>query len=148
MYGVDDDQTSAVDSGLLDRLYLIFRRIVAVGCLLSALFYWSRLIGLSAEGQFRFDLLPAYWQTAAAGLSVLFPIAALGLWVGAAWGGVIWFLAAGTEVIMYYFMADLFGSRPLVVIAYALVVVVYIAFRLAYFLHERERARNVTPDSL
>lgn len=141
----DHEAASTVDSGLLDTLYMIFLRLVALGCLASALFYWGRLIGYSAEGEFRFDLLPVHWRIATSCLSVLFPVAALGLWVGAPWGGVVWVLAAGGEVVMYHFLPGLFGARPLVVALYGTVVVTYIVFRIALYLRRRERNHRVRP---
>ena len=141
---VDSDiQTGpAVESGLLDTIYMVFMRVVAVSCLVSALYYWGRLTGYTVGGNYRFDLLSAQWQLAIACLSVFFPVAALGLWMGAAWGVVIWCLAAGGEVVMYHFLSDMFGTRPLVILLYALVVLLYVALRLALALRNWEQARR------
>lgn len=142
MVDTDIETGPAIESGLLDTIYMVFMRVVAVSCLMSALFYWGRLTGYTVGGGFRFDLLPPHWQLAIACLSVLFPVAALGLWMGAAWGVVIWCLAAGGEVAMYHFLSEMFGSRPLVVFLYALVAALYVALRVAIALRNWERARK------
>ena len=38
--------------------------------------------------------------------------ASVGLWVGAAWGPVMWAVALAVEVSMYTLFSDLFGSYP------------------------------------
>jgi uncharacterized protein DUF6163 len=142
MLDQDIETGPAIESGLLDTIYMVFMRVVALSCLMSALYYWGRLTGYTVGGGFRFDLLPAHWQLAIACLSVLFPVAALGLWMGAAWGVVIWCLAAGGEVAMYRFLPELFGTRPLVVLLYGLVALLYVALRLALSVRSWKQVRR------
>jgi hypothetical protein len=142
MVDSDIETGPAIESGLLDTIYMVFMRVVAVSCLLSALYYWGRLTGYSVGGNFRFDLLAPHWQLAIASLSVLFPVAALGLWLGAAWGVVIWCLAAGAEVLMYHVLTNLFGTRPFVVLLYGFVAVLFVALRLLMVLRRWEQARR------
>ncbi|MAZ82561.1 MAG: hypothetical protein CME90_03000 [Hoeflea sp.] len=142
MVDSDIETGPAIESGLLDTIYMIFMRVVALSCLMSALYYWGRLTGYTMGGGFRFDLLPAHWQLAIACLSVLFPIAALGLWLGAAWGVVIWCLAAGGEVAMYHFMTNLFGTRPFVVLLSMMVAGLFVALRLAMALRNWQERRQ------
>ncbi len=68
-----------------------FMRLLALLALAGGVFYWVRLIGLRPGLLWRFDLMPWMWQTAAAALAVLLPVAATGLWMRAPWGAVLWF---------------------------------------------------------
>jgi len=144
----DDDIHSGprIETGLFDSLHTLFLRAVSLGALASTSIYWGRLIGYLGDGDFRFDTLPIHWQFAMASLAVLFPVAALGVWLEAAWGGVIWCLAAIVEIVMYRFFPELFGAQPMVITLYAAVAVVWVCFRLAVFLRKRDFARRVTPD--
>jgi hypothetical protein len=117
-----------------------FLRIVAAYSLLSGVLYWSRLIGIEDGPLNRFDLMPIHWQVTTTSLAVLFPFAASGLWMRASWGPVIWFLGAAIETAMYGVLTDLFGARPLLVASHALVVLLYLSFRLVIYLQNRERA--------
>jgi len=134
--------------GALETSFRLFVRLVALSCLIAGLHYWSRLIGLSDGGVSRFDLIPAYWQFAAASLAVLLPVAAVGLWMLVPWGPVIWVVAAGAEVVMHKGLPLWFGERPLLVIAHAVVASVYVGFRVALFVKRRRDASQVRPDSL
>jgi hypothetical protein len=46
-------------------------------------------------------------------------LAAVGLWIGAAWGPVIWAVALAVEMSMYTLFSDVFGSYPLRVLVHA-----------------------------
>lgn len=115
-----------------------FHRIVAAYCLLFGVLYWIRIIGLYEGPLWRFDLMPAHWQVAAVALSVLFPFAAIGLWMLASWGPVIWFICAAAETAMYAGFPNHFGDRPVVLVSHAVAALLYVAFRLV--LHFQNRA--------
>ncbi|MBU4530048.1 MAG: hypothetical protein KUA43_06970 [Hoeflea sp.] len=135
-------------TGALEASFRLFMRLVALSCLVAGLQYWGRLIGLSDGGMSRFDLIPSYWQFASAALSVLLPVAAVGLWMQVSWGPVIWVVAAGSEIVMHKGFPLWYGERPLLVIAHVVVISVYIGFRAALFIKRRQDARLVRTDSL
>ncbi|MNE89981.1 hypothetical protein D3C80_1874510 [compost metagenome] len=86
------------------------------------------------------------WRVAGSGLAVLFPVAALGLWVGASWGAVIWVIGAGAQVAMYRVWPDIFGHNTIVPIMHGLVAAVYALFRLAFWLDNRQNEDRVRSD--
>lgn len=135
-------------AGKLNASFRLFVRLVALASLAAGLQYWGGLIGFLDGGAARFDLIPAYWQFASASLAVLLPVAAVGLWMQVSWGPVVWVVAAGAEVAMHYGLPQWFGERPALMIAHAVVLVVYLAFRLLLFLKWRKDALKVTSDSL
>lgn len=113
----------------VQQLFALFLRIVAGYCLLFGVLYWVRVIGFYDGPLWRFDLMPLHWQVATVTLSVLFPFAAIGLWMLASWGPVIWFLCAAIEVTMYAVFPDLYGHRLLIVGAHIFVALLYAVFR-------------------
>ncbi|GEO84605.1 hypothetical protein GCM10007920_23550 [Ciceribacter naphthalenivorans] len=125
---------------------MVFLRLVAVACLWFALQYWAMLVGYSLNGQSRFDLLNLPWQVAAVSLAVLFPVAALGLWMAVSWGPVIWALAAIAQILMYWVWSDIFGLNNLVVTMHAVVALVYMVFRLALWLEMRHKGEEIRVD--
>ncbi|EBW1604023.1 hypothetical protein CLF39_27330 [Salmonella enterica subsp. enterica serovar Kottbus] len=94
------------------------------------LLYWVRLVGIYPGDLWRFDLMPTHWQATSVTLAVLFPFAAIGLWMLASWGPVVWFICAVMETAMYWGRPDLFGSRITVVATHLTIAVVYIIFRV------------------
>jgi len=119
-----------------------FLRIIAAYSLLFGVLYWVRLIGFYDEPLWRFDLMPVYWQVAVSMLAVFYPFAAIGLWMLASWGPVIWVICAVTEVVMYAGFPDLFGHRFAVIVSHVVVALIYTAFRVVIFLQKREAERQ------
>lgn len=117
--------------------FIWFQRIIAAYCLLFGVLYWIRLIGYYDGSLWRFDLMPVHWQVAAVSLSVLFPFAAIGLWMLASWGPVIWFICAIAETAMYVGFPHYFGQRLTVVLSHVLVALLYAVFRLVLHFQNR-----------
>jgi len=115
---------------LAEVAFIWFHRLIAIYCLLFGVLYWIRLIGYYPGQLWRFDLMPVHWQIASVVLAALFPFAAIGLWMLASWGPVIWFLCAVLEGIMYLGLPDLFGDRRMIVFSHIAVAGLYIAFRV------------------
>ncbi len=59
--------------------------------------------------------------------AVLDLLAAVGLWLAAAWGGVLWLFAACGGTIVLLFMPEFhFGGRPFLIINVILIVIYFI----------------------
>ena len=119
---------------LTETIFEWFLRMIALYCLAFGVTYWIRLIGFYEGSQWRFDLMPAYWQVAAVSLAVMFPFAAIGLWNLASWGMVVWFVCAAAETVMYAGFPNLFGARIGVVAGHVAVALFYVGFRVYMFL--------------
>lgn len=119
----------------------LLQRAVALVCLAQGILYWGRLVGIYPSEEWRFDLIPYYWQMAGGSLAVLFPFAAVGLWTLASWGPVIWFICAAIEISMFGFMWDLYGFKPWIVAGHLFAAACYGGLRLMIFLEEK-RARD------
>ncbi len=117
-----------------------FQRLVALYCLLFGIYYWVRLVGFYPGSLWRFDLMPTQWQVVTAMLAVLFPVAAIGLWMLSSWGPVIWFICAATEAVMYGGLPQRFGRLDPVLIVHLAVALVYVGFRATLFFQRRRAA--------
>ncbi len=127
---------------LTETLFGVFLRLVAMSCFWFGLNYWALLIGYSFNGSGRFDLLTVPWRVAAATLAVAYPVAALGLWLLVSWGPVIWVVAAATEIVMFGFYPDLFGTKPLILVLHSGAALIFVAFR-GVILYQRMRQGRV-----
>jgi hypothetical protein len=92
-------------------LTLIYMRAAAALLLLAGLARASQILGMTPDGRDFGDLTPAL-RAGATTLLLVDLFAAIGLWVGAAWGPVMWAVALAVEVSMYTIFAELFGSYP------------------------------------
>ncbi len=134
------DETAArlpARQSTLELSFDLFLRLVALSCLVYGTAYWVRLIGFFEGAEWRFDLMPFYWQMTAVPLAVLFPFAAVGLWMMASWGPVVWVLCAGLEMVMYGLFPNSFGRWPLIVGLHAAVATAYIVLRAMLYLQAR-----------
>jgi hypothetical protein len=122
--------------------FVWFQRVIAGYCLLFGVLYWIRLVGFYPGRLWRFDLMPVYWQVASVCLAAFFPFAAIGLWMAASWGAVMWFICAVAETAMYVFYPDLFGSRLPIVGAHVLAIAIYAGFWFVIYQERRAAAEQ------
>jgi hypothetical protein len=133
---------------LAEILYITFLRLVSLSCFWFGLQYWAMLTGYSLNGLARFDMLNMPWRVAGTSLAVVFPVAALGLWLGASWGAVMWVIGAGTQIAMYRVWPNIYGTNTVVPVMHGIVSTVYILFHVAFWLDSRqndERSRIDLP---
>lgn len=141
------DSAHVPKPSLTELLYAVFLRLVALSCLWFGLNYWALLIGFSFNGIGRFDLLPLPWRAAGTTLAVVYPVAALGLWLLVSWGPVLWVVAAAVEITMYEVYPSIFGAKPIIALLHGAVAVTFVLFRAALYYQSRKRARDVRVDS-
>jgi Family of unknown function (DUF6163) len=101
-------------------LTLIYMRVAAMLLLVAGLARACQILGIAPAGASFEDLAPA-WRAGSATLLIVDLFASVGLWVGAAWGPVMWAVALAVEVSMYALFDNLFGSYPLRVLIHGLV---------------------------
>jgi hypothetical protein len=121
---------------LPELLMTILLRLVAVACLWFALNIWSDLIGYGSKGILRFDLLSPDMQAASASLAVLYPVAAIGLWLKGSWGPLIWTLAAAVEIARHESFPGIYGTSTQTLLMMAATVALYAALRLTIWLRK------------
>ena len=108
-------------------LTMFYMRVAALLLLLAGLARASQVLGiLTPDGLAFADLTPAK-QSAAITLLLVDLFAAVGLWVGAAWGPVMWAVALAVEVSMYTLFANLFGSYPVRVFVHSCLFIGFLA---------------------
>lgn len=130
LWDMTDLPISAPRPPLPDLVMTIFLRLVALGTLWFALLIWADLIGYHHGGTGRFDLLDADMKAARGTLAVLYPVAAVGLWLRGAWGPVIWGVAAIMEIGLQQAMPGTFEIDPLKIALVSLIALVYLLLRL------------------
>jgi hypothetical protein len=122
MSNLDDDQGRPAYGE-----YLVwFMRAVAVLWLAKGLMHWSLVIGLGEGQETRFLAMPPMTQAATVFFAVLDLVAAVGLWMAAAWGGVIWLIAAMSHLLLNIFMPHVFGRQISFVSVIAVLIAIYL----------------------
>jgi hypothetical protein len=110
---------------------LWFMRLVSVVWLLQGLMQWHTIIQPEPAN---FDALPPIVAGITVFFAVIDPVAAVGLWLGAPWGGVIWLLAAVAQGALVLIMPELVSFGQVVLIFdFALIVAYFLLAYLAAF---------------
>ncbi|MBY0612623.1 MAG: hypothetical protein K2P80_10605 [Beijerinckiaceae bacterium] len=90
---VDDEAAisrNTIQSMRWTTILVWFLRLSAILCMARGLTYWAELLGM-----FDVDLVdrPPLQQGAIVFFAAIYCFAAVGLWLAAAWGAVVWFIA-------------------------------------------------------
>lgn len=96
-------------ASLWTRRLVLFLRVMAGVAMLKGLYHWSRLLGIGTGGDL-FEYHSIAWQAATVFFAVLDLVAAIGLWLAAAWGAVIWLMSIASMLALEVFFPQVFGA--------------------------------------
>lgn len=113
MEPVQADEPKAFEAQWTARLVL-FLRVMAVLSMAKGLYHWAVVSGIAGplDG---FEYQPTPWQTATVFFAVIDLVAAVGLWLAAAWGAVVWLTASVSMAAVEVFFPQVYGGRLSVV---------------------------------
>ena len=95
-------------------ILVLFMRALAVLSVAQGLAQWAPVLSTGIDGQSGLGGLSVPGIVAVVFFAVIEPIAAVGLWLVAPWGGVIWLVTAGAQLLVVVTMRD-FYAQPLAV---------------------------------
>lgn len=94
---------------------VLFMRIMAVLSLVKGVYHWAQICGISVSTG-NFELHSVAWQTATVFFAVIDLVAAVGLWLAAAWGAVVWLTAVVSMAVVEVFFPQVYGGSFLIVL--------------------------------
>jgi hypothetical protein len=112
------------NAGWTDRLVL-FLRVMAVASMLKGLYHWAAVCGIIGE-EGGFEAHIQSWQATTVFFSVIDLVAAVGLWLVAPWGAVVWLTSTVTMIMVQLFFDQVYGTDVIVVAAGALAILTYL----------------------
>jgi hypothetical protein len=107
------------------RRLVVFLRVMAVLSMAKGLYHWAIVCGFAGTGD-GFEYQPTPWQTATVFFAVIDLVAAIGLWLAAAWGAVVWLTASVSMAAVEVFFPQVYGGRWLVVMIVGGLLVIYL----------------------
>ncbi len=125
MHGLDQaaSRGEAIDWA---RWLVLYVRVLAAVSMLKGLFHWAAVCGLMDGADSTFDMAPVAWKSATIFFAVIDLVAAVGLWLAAAWGGVVWLTAAISMAAVEIFFPQVYGGSIWVVLAEMVTVAAYL----------------------
>ena len=95
--------------GLWTRRLILFLRVMAGLAMIKGLYHWTDVCGIGAASE-PFENHSIAWQSATVFFAVLDLVAAVGLWLAAAWGAVIWLTSVASMLVLAIFFPQVFGG--------------------------------------
>jgi hypothetical protein len=110
--GLDPVQAGdeARKQGRWTRWLVWFLRGMAVLSMLKGLFHWSIVLGVGEGEDTNFAQHGVPWQTATVYFAIIDLVAAVGLWLAAVWGAVVWLTAAVSMAAVELFFPQIYGG--------------------------------------
>ena len=110
------------------RLLLVWLlRLLSIAWMAKGLLAWAAIFGIGTEGQLPFEEQLLSSQAITVYFAVIDLVAAVGLWLTSSWGGVLWLLAALSQLLLSFFFPRLLPITPYLIAS-------YVALMAAYFL--------------
>jgi hypothetical protein len=116
-----------------ERLVL-YLRIAAALSILKGLYHWAQVCGFGADPYEGFEAHTIHWQSVTVYFAVIDLVAAVGLWLAAPWGVVVWLISTVSMIAVELFLPQVYGGQILTVMAeFALIGgYLYLAVKAAY----------------
>ncbi len=118
------------------RALVWFMRVLALLWIAKGLGFWAVIIG-AGHGP-RFDGAALGSQAMTVYFAIVDLVAAVGLWLTSAWGGVLWLLAVMSHLILWFFFPDLVPRDPVTAIVYGTLISAYLV--VSYLAAREEEA--------
>ncbi len=109
---------------------VLFLRLMAVVALVKGLYYWAIVCGVGAPSPQGFDSYAMPYQSATVFFAVIDLVAAVGLWLAAPWGAVVWLTSVISTAAVEALFPQIYGGRPWVIIVELALLGVYLSLAL------------------
>jgi hypothetical protein len=116
----------AAKRGTWTEYLILFLRVMAAISLVKGLYHWAQVCGLGAPADEGFEAHTIAWQTATVFFAVLDLVAAVGLWLAAAWGAVVWLTSVVSMAAVEVFFPQVYGGSLLIVLVEMTLLVAYL----------------------
>ena len=107
------------------RLFL-FLRAMAVISLCKGLYHWAVICGIGAPLPSGFDSYSTPYQVATVFFAVIDLVAAVGLWLAAPWGAVVWLTSVISMAAVVLLFPQIYGGNMWVIMAEVLLLGAYL----------------------
>jgi len=105
---------------------VLFLRIMAALSLAKGLYHWAQVCGIGVPSDEGFEAHTVAWRTATVFFAVIDLVAAVGLWLAAAWGAVVWLTAVVSMAMVEMFFPQVYGGSMFVVLVESTLLAVYL----------------------
>jgi hypothetical protein len=109
---------------------VLFLRLMAAVALLKGLYYWAIVCGVGAPTPQGFDSYAMPYQSATVFFAVIDLVAAVGLWLAAPWGAVVWLTSVISMAAVEALFPQIYGGSLWVIIVELAQLGIYLSLAL------------------
>jgi hypothetical protein len=113
---LDPVPAKSTSPGNWTEYLVLFLRIMAAVSLVKGLYHWAQVCSIGASRDETFEMHTMAWQTATVFFAVLDLVAAVGLWLAAAWGAVVWLTSVVSMAVVEVFFPRVYGGSMFIVL--------------------------------
>jgi hypothetical protein len=105
---------------------VIFLRVMAGLSLVKGLYHWAVICGLDPSATIGFEAFQTPYQVATVFFAVIDLVAAVGLWLAAPWGAVVWLTSVISMAAVEALFPQIYGGRLWVIAIEIVLLGVYL----------------------
>jgi hypothetical protein len=104
-------EAAEIEARPWSRHLVLFLRVMAGLSLLKGIYHWAVVCGIGAPFPSGFDSYPTPYQVATVFFAIIDPVAAVGLWLAAPWGAVVWLTSVISMAAVELLFPQIFGGN-------------------------------------
>lgn len=109
-------RAKAPAGGSWTEYLVLFLRVMAAVSLVKGLYHWSQICSIGATPDQVFDMQSMAWRSVTVFFAVIDLVAAVGLWLAAPWGAVVWLTSTVSMAMVELFFPNVYGGSAFVVL--------------------------------
>jgi len=118
---------------------VLFLRLMAIVSMFKGLYHWAQVCGIGAPADGGLLSHTMAWRSATVFFAVIDLVAAVGLWLAAAWGAVVWLSSVVSMAVVEVFFPNVYGGSLFVVFIELTLLGAYLWLAIV---SAREHSRN------
>jgi hypothetical protein len=118
------------NAGTWTEYLVLFLRLMAAVSLVKGLYHWGQVCGIGVRADEGFEAHTVAWQAATVFFAVLDLVAAVGLWLAAAWGAVVWLGSVVSMAVVVMFFPNVFGASIGIVFVEMMLLAIYLGLAI------------------
>jgi hypothetical protein len=117
-------------AGSWTEYLVLFLRAMAAISLVKGLYHWAQVCGIDAGPDGGFETHTLAWQAATVFFAVIDLVAAVGLWLAAAWGAVVWLASVVSMAVVEVFFPQVYGGSIIIVLIELALLLIYLGLAI------------------
>ncbi|WP_428030076.1 DUF6163 family protein [Ancylobacter sp.] len=119
------DATLGARMPLWQSRVILYLRLLAGFLMVKTVYSWTLICGVWDGDTSRFEMLSLAAKSAVIWAAIMNPVAAVGLWLGASWGVVLWLVTAMVQILINASAPEGVGRLMIVAAIETVLVAVY-----------------------